>query len=65
MIDIGLTYAKDLIKAKLGKIPFPTAPLVVVQGGAGAGKSHVIDILSQWIEITSRSSGDDPNHPYV
>lgn len=65
MIDIGLTYAKDMIKAKSGKNPFPSAPLVVVQGGGVAGKSHVIDILSQWIETISRSSGDNPDHPYA
>merc|ERR1712082_64215 len=65
VIDLRLTYAKDMIKAKSGKISFPTAPLVVVQGGAGSGKSHVIDILSQWIETVSRSRGDNPEHPYV
>ena len=42
-----------------------STPFIVVQGGAGAGKSHVIDILAQWMELTLRSVGDNPDHPYV
>ena len=38
--------------------------LLVVQGGAGSGKSLVIDILSQQIERILRSPGDNPEHPY-
>ena len=36
-----------------------------VVGSAGTGKSHVIDIISQWCEKILRSSGDNIDHPYV
>ena len=65
VIDIGITYAKDLLKSRGGKSSPPTAPLIIVQGGGGSGKSHVIDILSQWVEYILRTSGDSPNQPYV
>ena len=65
VIDIGITYAKDILKFRSGKAPLPTPPLIVVQGSAGSGKSHVIDLLSQWIEKLLRAPGDSPSQPYV
>ena len=65
VIDIGITYAKDIIKFRTGKAPLPAPPLLVVQGSAGSGKSHVIDLLSQWIELLLRAAGDSPSQPYV
>ena len=65
VIDIGLSYAKDLIKFKAGKSAHPVPPLLAIQGGAGSGKSHMIDVLAQWLEHTLRASGDNPNQPYV
>ena len=38
---------------------------MAVIGGAGTGKSHVIDVLSQILEKTFRTSGDVSNSPYV
>ena len=40
-------------------------PLVVVHGGAGCGKSFVINLMTQWQEQILRSSGDNPNQPYI
>ena len=65
VIEIGLSYAKDLVKFRAGKSCPPVPPLLAIQGGAGSGKSHMIDILAQWIELTLRESGDNPNQPYV
>ena len=65
VIDIGITYAKGIVKFRTGNSNIPEQPLLAVQGGAGSGKSHVIDILAQWIEFILRSSGDNPDHPYV
>ena len=42
-----------------------TPPLLVVQGGAGSGKSSVIECMSQHMEKILRSPGDNPNHPYI
>ena len=38
---------------------------MVVQGGAGTGKSTVINILSQQMEKILRTSGDNPDNPYI
>ena len=51
VIDVGLTYAKDILKFRTGKAKPPKSPMLTVQGGAGSGKSHVIDILSQWLSF--------------
>ena len=63
--DLIVKYARDSVKAKKGKNSFPTAPNLLVHGGAGTGKSHVIDVLSQCTEKIFRTSGDAPNQPYV
>ena len=36
-----------------------------MHGGAGTGKSTVIDVLSQSLEKIFRTPGDNPNHPYL
>ena len=65
VLDIGVDYVKNLVKArKAGSLP-PKAPLLIVQGGAGTGKSTVINALSQQMEKILRKSGDDPTHPYI
>ena len=63
--DLIVKYARDSEKAKKGKNSYPTAPNLLVHGGAGTGKSHVIDVLSQCTEKIFRTSGDAPNQPYV
>ena len=65
MLDIAVDFAKNVRKAKNGRLPHPKAPLVIVQGGAGTGKSTVIDAMSQHIEQILRTEGDDPNNPYL
>ena len=40
-------------------------PNLVVQGGAGSGKSCVIDVLTQRMEKILRVSGGIPSHPYI
>ena len=65
VLNIGVDFARSVLKARNGKkLPTPTAPLVIVQGGAGTGKSTLIDAMSQQIERILRTPGDNPNHPY-
>ena len=65
VLDIGVNYAKNIVKGQSGqKIPFKS-PLLIVQGGAGSGKSTVIDAMSQQMEKIFRAPGDNPNHPYI
>ena len=64
VLDIAVDFARKIIKSKINKKALIKSPLVVVQGGAGTGKSHVIEVLTHWIEKLLRSPGDNPNHPY-
>ena len=59
VVDIGVSYAQKIRKPGLK----PKPPLVVVQGGAGCGKTFVINIMFQWQERILRNSGDDPSNP--
>ena len=37
----------------------------MVHGGAGAGKSHVINTLAEWIQLVLLKPGDNIDCPYV
>ena len=50
VLDIGVDFARSVVKNKEGKFPVQKAPLLVVQGGAGTGKSTLIDAMSQQME---------------
>ena len=65
VIDIGVQYAKDILKTNKEGNPVPKPPLVMVHGGAGAGKSHAINSLAQWIQFILQRPGDEVNSPYV
>ena len=65
VVDEAIDYAKQYIKAINGGYQIPKAKQLVVVGGAGTGKSHVINIVSQWTESIFRSSGDNLDHPFV
>ena len=46
--------------------PFKFAtPKIIIQGGAGAGKSSVIHIIVQLVEKLLRRSGDNLENPYI
>ena len=65
VLEIGVDFAKSLIKSKKAKKTPMSPPLLIVQGGAGTGKSTVIDVLSQQMEKVLRKPGDNPDHPYI
>ena len=65
VIDTGVHYAKKYVQATKKRLAKPTAPLIIVHGGAGTGKSTVIDVLSLALEKVFRKPRDDPNHPYI
>ena len=49
----------------LEKCQYPCAPLVMIHGGAGSGKSTVIKVMCQYIHHILKKEGDDPDCPYV
>ena len=65
VLDIAVNFAKTIVKNKKISKHNTKAPLVVIQGCAGSGKSHVIDAMTQQMEKIIRSEGDDPTHPYI
>ena len=62
--EIILKYGRDFVKATKKCNPRPKAPLLLVHGGAGTGKSHLINVMCQSLEKTFRTRGDDPSNPY-
>ena len=65
VVNIGVRYCKDLVKARKAGNPVPVAPKVMVHGGAGAGKSTVINILAIMTQKILMKAGDNPDCPYV
>ena len=66
IVDLGVSFVQQVKKYKgSSTIKKPVPPLIVAHGGAGCGKSHVINIMTQWQERILRTSGDNPNHPYI
>ena len=65
VLDIGVDYAKAVVKSRYANGPVVEPELLVIQGGAGTGKSTLIDVLSQHMEHIFRAPGDNPEHPYI
>ena len=66
ILDIAIKYAKDIVKArdKEGNPP-PQPPTIIGHGGAGAGKSTVINLLAEWCQLILLKTGDDFDCPYI
>ena len=62
-LDIAVTYFKDLVKARKSENRPPQPPLLAVQGGAGAGKSTVINLIDAMANVILRKPGDNPDLP--
>ena len=65
VIDIGVDFAKKSERVGKNQCRKPIAPLFIVHGGAGTGKSTIINALSQSLEKIFRKPGDNPNNPYI
>ena len=65
VLNTAVQYCRDLVKArKLGN-PRPEAPLLMVHGGAGAGKSTVIHNISKICHKIVAQDGDDLDCPSI
>ena len=65
VLDTALKYVRGLQKYAAGHGRAPRPDNAVVIGGAGSGKSTVIECLTQWCHKILAKPGDDPNSPYV
>ena len=67
VVDTAVQYARRLKMAfnQVGKNRLPEQLNLLVIGDGGTGKSHVIDVMSQLLHNTFKTSGDDPAQPYV
>ena len=63
VVDIAVTYCKDIVKSRKPENRYPVAPLLMVHGGAGAGKSTVIEAIYLLANQILRSPGDNPDMP--
>ena len=64
--DKIIGYAKELRKYANGGGPKPEAPLLIVHGGAGSGKSELINVASFWFEFLLTTNDErDINNPFV
>jgi hypothetical protein len=49
VVEIGIKFARSIVKSlKEGNL-IPKAPKLMVHGGAGSGKFTVINVLKQWV----------------
>ena len=65
VVEIGVNYARHIVKTLKNKNSISNPPWLTVLGGAGSGKSTVINILKQWIHLILQTSGDSPDCPYI
>ena len=64
-LHVALNFAQDVVIARKGKIPYPRAPFMMVHGGAGSGKSTLINVISQHFHQIMLRDGDDLDCPYI
>ena len=65
VVEKVVNYVKAYKKAVLTGQPLPEPLHAVIVGGAGSGKSHVIHLIEQWVELEMRDSGTNLDHPFV
>ena len=65
VINIGIQYAKDIVKAEREGNSYPDPPHMMVHGGAGTGKTFLIKTLAQWMQQILVKTGDGTCFPYV
>ncbi len=59
VLNIATKYAKDIVKSRNPKNRYPPGPLVMVGGGAGAGKSTVINVITEVVQSIVQKEGDN------
>ena len=64
VLGIVVEYCKELQKSKKHPSHLKT-PKLIIHGGAGTGKSHLIKVISQWVQKIMTGAGDECDTPYI
>ena len=65
VLEKVINYAKQFKRSLLLKVQPPQPLRLKVLGSAGSGKSHLIELICQWVERILRREGDDLDQPYI
>ena len=65
VLQKAISFVRDVVKSAKPSNLAPIAPKLIVTGGAGSGKSTVIEIVAQWAQRILQKPGDDPDSPYI
>ena len=65
VLNMTIKYAKDVVKARRMGNKSPNPIYIIGHGGAGAGKSTVINIVTKWCHTILAQHGDDHGYPYI
>ena len=65
VIEVAIRFARGVVKSLKPKNKRPKPPIMMIHGGAGSGKSTVINTLAKWAHYILQQPGDDPDSPYV
>ena len=65
VLESAIGFARSIRKGLKSKSVVRKAPNMMVHGGAGSGKSTVINIMKQWVQRILQISGDNPECPYL
>ena len=65
IIELAIRYSRGIVKSLKPKNKKPIPPVVMVHGGAGSGKSTVINTMARWVHFILQLPGDDPDCPYI
>ena len=65
ILEITIKHARNLVKSRSRNCQVPKPPLLMVDGAAGSGKSHVISTIREFIQLIMQLPGDDPECPYI
>ena len=65
VLELAIRHVRGVVKSLKQKNRRPIPPIVMVHGGAGSGKSTVINALAKWVHYILQKPGDDPDCPYI
>ena len=65
VLDIAIKFARETVMSSKSSFRLSSPSKLIVTGGAGAGKSTLIEVMCQWLHRILVKPGDDPESPYI